>query len=131
MTDIGNETLSARQEKAIAALIACKTVEEAAVKAKISPRSLHRWIHEDPTFQMAYRQARREALDNAIASLQTGAVEAVQALRDAPTHGSVNVRVRAAAIFLEHALAANAQFNLQERLEALEGDRGEEYSTSW
>ena len=82
-------------------------------------------MNEDALFQVEYRHARRAALDEAIASMQVGAVEAVEALRSALSERSVNVRVRAAAILLEHALAAHQAFELDQRIRVLEEASGE------
>src|SRR5215217_4167043 len=120
------EHLTARQEKAVAALITSKTVEEAAAKAGVSPRTLYRWQHEDPLFQAEWRSRRRAALDTAIASLQSGCIEAVEVLRGALGERNVHARIRAALGLLEHGLAANAQFELDQRLRALEEQTAEE-----
>src|SRR5215212_10863356 len=109
------ETLTARQEKAIVALIASKTLEEAAQRCGVSPRTLYRWQHEDVLFQTEYRHARRAALDSAIAGLQAGAAEAVTTLRRALEDRSVNVRVRAALGILEYSLQAHQSFELDQR----------------
>src|SRR5215212_8422095 len=114
------EHLSPKQTRCVAALITTRTIEAAAAEVGVSPRTVYRWIHEDALFQVEWRDARRRALDGAISSLQVGAIEAVEALRSAIADRSVNVRVRASAILLEHALAANMQFELDQRLRALE-----------
>src|SRR5215216_5607143 len=121
------EHLTPKQEKAVVALIASKTVEEAAGKAGVSPRTLYRWQHEDPLFQAEWRSQRRAALDSAIASLQSGCIEAAEVLREALGERNVHARIRAALGLLEYGLAANAQFELDERLRALEeaSDQGE------
>jgi|SRR5215217_974571 len=125
MSETLREHLNPKQTKAIAALITTRTVEAAAAEVGVTSRTLRRWMAEDALFQVEYRHARRAALDEAIASMQVGAIEAVEALRSALSERSVNVRIRAAAILLEHALAANMQFNLDERLRALEEASGE------
>ena len=130
MPETVREHLSPKQEKAIAALITSKTLEEAAQKVGVHPRTLHRWRAEDPLFEVEYRSARRQALDEGVASLQAGLSEAVTVLRECLSERNPHVRIRAALGLIEHGLAAHASFELDERLKALEGDRGEEYSTS-
>ena len=61
------EHLTPRQEKAIAALITSKTLEEAAQKAGVNVRTIHRW-REDPLFDAEFRHQRRQALDAGISS---------------------------------------------------------------
>jgi len=129
MTQEVKEHLSAKQDKAIAALVTSRTREAAAAVAGVHPRTLARWINEDPLFEIEYRSARRQALDYAIACLQSGAVEAVEALRNALGDRSVHVRVRAAGILLEHALAAHQSFELEQRIKLLEEASGE--TTTW
>jgi hypothetical protein len=125
MTQSVRETLTPKQEKAITALITSKTLEEAAQRTGCSPKTLYRWRYEDPLFETEFRHARRAALDGAIADLQIGASEAVLALRNALNDRSVSVRVRSAAILLEHALAAHQAFELEARIKQLEASQGE------
>src|SRR5215213_5973503 len=115
MTEIAREHLSAKQEKAVAALIVSKTIEEAAERAGVSPKTLYRWRTEDPLFATAWHSARREALDAGIAALQSGVSEAVQVLRESLKERNPHVRIRAALGLIEHGLAAHASFELDER----------------
>ena len=52
-----NGSLSARQQRAIAALLECRSVAEAAASAKVGERTLYRWIAEDQAFKNALSQA--------------------------------------------------------------------------
>ena len=129
MAEAVRETLTPKQERAIAALITSKTLEEAAQRAGVSPRTLYRWQHEDPLFQVEWRSARRAALDAGLAALQSGVGEAVQVLRESLKERNPHVRIRAALGLLEHGLAANAQLDLEARLKALEEQDAE--TVSW
>ena len=129
MAEAVRETLTPKQERAIAALITSKTLEEAAQRAGVSPRTLYRWQHEDPLFQVEWRSARRAALDAGLAALQSGVGEAVQVLRESLKERNPHVRIRAALGLLEHGLAANAQLELEARLKALEEQDAE--TVSW
>ena len=42
-----SEDLTIRQEKAIAALLSCRTVAEAAKLAQVGERSIYRWLKQD------------------------------------------------------------------------------------
>jgi len=79
MADNRAERLTARQEKAIVALINETTVAAASRASGIGQRTLHRWMSE-PKFLAAYRAARREAFSQAIALTQRYAPLAVTAL---------------------------------------------------
>ena len=130
MTEKVRETLTARQEKVLATLLVAPSLESAAQTAGISPRTLYRWIHEDPLFEVEYRSARRQAIDGAIASLQLAASDSVEALRSALTDRNVSNRIRAASILLDNALKAHEAFDLAERVKELERSSGEGYA-SW
>jgi len=81
---------------------------------------------KDPSFTEAYRQARRQALDRAIAVLEQGMLGAVAVLRsvmlDAATPAAT--RVRAALGLLELGLRASMLEDQEARLQALEAERG-------
>ena len=129
MSQYVTETLSAKQEKALVALIAAPTLEAAAEVAKVTPRTLHRWIRGDRLFRNEYKEARRAALDGAIASLQLGATEAVETLREGMKDRNVQARIRAASILLDNAFKAHHAFDLEERLKRLEENAGDGWST--
>ena len=115
------DTLTARQEKAIAALLSEPTVEKAAVKVGVGLRTLHTWLH-DPAFADAYRAARREAVGQAIARLQQVSAHAVTVLVNVMTNTSTPpaTRVAAAKSVLEMAVKAVELEDLAARLDALE-----------
>ncbi len=60
MTGHGAE-FGRKKEEAIAALLNHRTIDEAAAAAKISAKTLLRWMKE-PEFDTAYRAAKRAAL---------------------------------------------------------------------
>src|SRR4051794_36817516 len=74
------EKRSRREEAAIAALLACPTLETAAEQAGIGESTFRGWLR-DAHFQRRYRAARRQMVEQAIAQLQQGTSEAVEALR--------------------------------------------------
>src|SRR5215213_9948120 len=119
MTQTVREHLTPRQEKAVAALITSKTLEEAAQKSGVSPKTLYRWRYEDPLFETEYRYARRQALDDGIAALQCGISESVQVLRECLKERNPHVRIRAALGLIEHGLAAHQSFELEQRIKQL------------
>jgi hypothetical protein len=93
--------LTARQQRAILALLACKSVADAAVQAKVSPRQLFTWLKE-PAFEKAYRAAMWEAFGQTLARLTAGATAAVDTLAELCTGAKAEaVRVRAAKAILE------------------------------
>jgi transposase-like protein len=98
------EKLTRKQEQAIAALLECSTVAEAARKAGVSHSTLKRWIL-DPAFEAAYRGARREALALSVGRIQAATgVAADTLLAVAKNAAKDSDRVRAAVALLDHAL---------------------------
>ena len=75
MTGHGNK-FGRKQEEAIAALLAQRTIEEAARVVGVGAKMLQRWLQE-PDFQTAYREARRHAVAQATARLQHASSAAV------------------------------------------------------
>jgi hypothetical protein len=71
--------VTAKQERAIVALLNEQTVGRAATAARVGERTLYRWLR-DPAFSHAYRRARREAFGQAIALTQRYAPVAVNTL---------------------------------------------------
>jgi len=95
--------LSAKKEAAIAALLATPTYAEAAKHAGISDATIYRWLAQ-PSFRAAFRQARRELTEAAVARVQAAAGQAVDVLMSVARSGRRDAdRVRAATTLLNHA----------------------------
>ena len=113
--------MTAKQHKALAALLSEPTIAGAAEKVGIGERTLYTWLGE-PAFGDAYRAARREAVGQAIARLQQVSSEAVTVLEtvmnDEDEKGAT--RVSAAKTVLETAIKAVELEDLAARIEALE-----------
>ncbi len=115
------EKLNRKQEQAIAALLSCPTIGEAARATGISESTLLRWLQQDE-FQDHYREARREAIGQAIANLQKASSEAVKTLQDVMKDmtAPAPARVSAAKIVLDTAIKAVEIEDLAARVEELE-----------
>lgn len=113
-----DERLSRLQTRAIAALLACRTVTEAAKVAGVGESTLRRWLAADP-FASAYRAAARDAAREATTALLAAQREAVQVLRSCLREGSPATRVRAARALLELGVRVAAD-DMDERLSQLE-----------
>jgi hypothetical protein len=84
-----NGTFSGKHEQAISALLTHPTLAEAATTVGVGEVTLRRWLQQ-ASFQTVYRQARREAVGQAIARLQhvtTVAVNFVRRPREDPIAG--------------------------------------------
>jgi hypothetical protein len=113
-------TLSAKQEKSIAALLGAPNVETAAGIASVTPRTIWRWLSDDELFVEGYRRARQQAVDNAIAGLQGVMAEAVETLRRNLNARNASIQVRCAIALIELGLKATERAELEQRIEELE-----------
>jgi ribosomal protein L3 len=106
----------------ISALLTEQSIEDAAVKAGVGSRSIHRWLREDAAFQAAYNQAKREVVRQAQSQLQRGAGKAVAALIEVLDDPLVqaSAKVSAARTILEYAVRAVELDDLDTRVQALE-----------
>ena len=110
---------SHKQERAIAALLSEATVASAAEKAGVGEVTLYRWL-KVPEFVAAYREARREVVEKAIAQMQQSSWAAATTLIRLLASGSDAVRLRAAQAILDQANKGIEQLDFEERLTALE-----------
>jgi hypothetical protein len=117
--------LTPKQEQAIAALLTEPSVAAAAMKTRASERTLRRWL-DDPTFETAYRTARRKAVQQAIGRLQQVSAAAVSVLVRvmANEQTPAGTRTMAAKTILEFAIKAVEIEDLEARLSALEAQYG-------
>jgi hypothetical protein len=113
--------LTTKQERAIGFLLAEPSVAKAAESAGVGERTLHRWMRE-PEFARAYRDARRNAFEQAVAMTQRYATLAVQALARivADSKTSASARVAAASAILRFGREGIELDDLAARLDSLE-----------
>jgi hypothetical protein len=109
---------SAKQRRAIAALLTARTVQDAARQTGISDRTLRRWM-DDLAFREAYSAISRQRLDETVARLRAVATEAVETLRAALQDEHTAYRIRAAVALLDVAVKVEAD-ELRQRIEVLE-----------
>lgn len=116
-----NPELSAKHQRAVAALLNEPTIRAAAAALGVHERTLHTWLNE-PAFEAEYRRVRREAVRHAVAQLQrhaAGAAAALGAIATDPREPTP-ARVSAAKAVLELALRAIELEDLDARVAALE-----------
>jgi hypothetical protein len=106
---------------AIAALLNSPTIAHAAASSGVSESTLTRWLREEG-FAREYRLAQREALTQAIATLEAAAGSAVTVLRAAMLDQKATPasRVAAARVVLEFSFRGAEIADLEERLETIE-----------
>jgi uncharacterized protein with ATP-grasp and redox domains len=110
-----------KKEEAVAALLSHRSVEEAARSINLNPNTLLRWL-DIPEFRDAYRKARREAVQQAVARLQqaTGiaSLTMLKLMTDSNVPGAV--RLRAAAYVFDYAIKGIEVDDIEARLAELE-----------
>ena len=84
-----NATLEPAQITAVEALLAGKTVTDAAAAAGVDRATVHRWLREDYPFQAAINAGRRELRDATYGRLERLAVKAADCLEKAIEGGDV------------------------------------------
>lgn len=109
------------RHEAVAALMECDSLTEAADQVGIAERTFRKWMKE-PEFVEVWRKAKREALDHSIGRLQVRTSDAVKVLHEImlDDEAPAGQRVRAAAEILTFAMRGAEHVDMSERLEELE-----------
>jgi hypothetical protein len=116
-----SSNLTRRQEEAIVALLAQRSIEEAARVANVGARTLYRWM-EEPEFDAVYRKAKRTAFRQSVARLQQASSAAVSTLLKVMVDPATPpaTKVRAADSVLGHSAKAIELEEIEARVAALE-----------
>jgi transposase-like protein len=111
-----------KKEEAIAALLSQRNIEEAARAINVAPNTLLHWM-KLPEFQTAYREARWEAVSQAVARMQqaTGAAGTVALKLMTDPNVPAAVRLRAAEFVFDRAIKGVELEDIEVRVAALEG----------
>jgi hypothetical protein len=91
--------LTTRQLAAVSALSEAGSLSEACRRCGVSDRTMMRWL-ASPQFAAAYRKATHGRYTDALSSLRSASVEAVETLRQALHAESEEIRVQAAVAIL-------------------------------
>ena len=120
-----------KKEEAIAALLSQRSIEDAARVAHIGTNTLLRWL-QLPEFKSAYREARREGVNQAVARMQqaTGAAGTVALKLMTDPNVPAAVRLRAAEFVFDRAISGVEIEDIEARVAKLELERVAEASNS-
>lgn len=120
MPDAPN-TLTAKQERAIAELIGGATVTDAATAAGVCRQQVHEWLSQSG-FSSALTSARRAAFTEALTRIASTASDAARVLEEIMNDSKQpgTVRVSAAAKILDAAFKASMLDELEDRIARLE-----------
>lgn len=120
MQENSENSITTKQQKAIAAMLSERTTTAAAKKAGISERTLYTWLNE-PAFRGALRKAEKAILDDVTRRLSAGqtlALDTLEKLVKSARHEST--KLRASVAWLEMSLKYRDAQDIEERLTALE-----------
>jgi hypothetical protein len=112
--------ISTTQQRAIAALMTCRTVDDAARQARVGLRTMFRWLASDDAFQRALRAAESTVIDNAQRRLVALQDASIDALSDLLVDPSPTARLGAARAIIESMLRLKELRDLETRLSELE-----------
>ena len=113
--------MTARQEKALAALLNSSTQDEAAKAAGIGTRTIKTYL-QDEAFRKEYRSRLTELCENAARKAQrelSQSVDTLTAIRDDKDTPPAQ-RITAAKTIIDSALRLREHVELEDRIEALE-----------
>ena len=120
MQRISQNCIKPKQTRAIAYLLTCRTIGEAAEQAKVSERTLHAWL-KDHNFRIALREAEKQTVDIAIRRLISGQSKALDTLENLmSTARHESTRRQAAVDWLNFLLRYRNLIELDERITNLE-----------
>jgi hypothetical protein len=113
--------LPRKKEQAIAALLSQPSIGRAAKKVCIGEKTLFRWLQLDD-FQLAYKNARHQVIDQTIAQIQSVMSEAVQTLLSvmADSTTPASAKVSAARALLDIGFKVVEIEELENRIEKIE-----------
>ena len=116
-----DDKLTARQQKALAALLAYRTHKEAAAACGISDRRLREYL-QIPAFKQEYRRRLDLILNEATAACKQAMTPALQTLFEIATDKdrSDSARIWAATSLLNYGLRLHDAVDVTARIEALE-----------
>ena len=117
MAETGKVT--AKQARAIMALLEARSVAEAAATAKVGERTLRRWLTE-PTFQAALATAQSEALSMVTVRLTGLLGQSLAIVADRLNGPDEKLQSWGAANVLRHVVALLSYADLEPRIRALE-----------
>jgi len=118
-----NETipkeLSSRQLQALPYILSCPTYEEAARKAKISPKQLYQWL-KDPIFKEELKQQRNVMFCDSLAFLKAATQKATETLIGLLDNKDPRIKLQASEKVLTLSYKAAELYEIEERLTAIE-----------
>lgn len=115
-----HDRLTPKQQELIVCLLRCPNKEAAARAAGVASRTMYRWM-QSQIFLSAYREARRDAFDDALCNLEKNANDAVLVLVNemGPTRTESPTLINAATKVIDRAFKAQEDVAARAELERL------------
>jgi len=127
--NVTSRSLSANQQRALAALLSTPTIAEAATKCGLTRKTIHAYLR-DEDFAQAYREERERLVEQTVAGLQRIGTEAVEVLHDAFEDPDVNARIRAARYVLDLTFKVHEVAELRREIEEIKAFDREHFGTN-
>ena len=118
---LDDNKLTVKQNLFVQAMLACRTIDEAARAAGIASRTADRWLTK-PAVRLALAETQARTLAQVTRRLVTAMSGALDTLRDIHSNPAANIgaRVSAARAILDAGLKYSELVDLQERLAKVE-----------
>jgi transposase-like protein len=117
---MSNEKFSRKKEAAIAALLSCDTVQEAADQVGVGRRTLFRWL-QDGDFKRQYQEAKQAVLFETVKNLTTASTATVDILHHTLINSkSDHAKIAAARMILDFAFKGMEYESITMAIEDLE-----------
>ncbi len=120
--------MTARQQRALSALLQSPTTESAALAAGVGYTTLRRWLREDDAFKKAYQNELTQLVADAATQAKRSMAPALSVLREIieDQYSSDSSRISAARVLLDYGIRLMEITDVLSRLEALENQLLEE-----
>lgn len=114
--------ITAKQRKAISALLRSPTIEAAAQEAQIGYSTLRRWLKEDDDFRREYERELAGLVSDAAALAKKNMSPALATMREVleDHYTSDSIRIQAGRALMDYALKLVEITDVMSRIEALE-----------
>jgi hypothetical protein len=109
------------REKVLVALLETPSIRDAAKSSGVCEATIYNFLR-DSEFKTAYREARRQTVETAIAQMQNSASEAVERLKELQYCENPAVAARCAQIIFENSVKGMETLDILGRLEVLENE---------
>lgn len=119
LTDMKENTLTQKQQKAIKAILEANSIEEAAKKARISRTSIYNWL-KDEYFKECLERERKALFEEGLSALKGAAAKAAKTLIELLESNDRNTKRLVAKEIINFAIKAVETRELEERVSKLE-----------